>query len=438
MSVTGAGKRGLLSRYFQSNLLIRIMVGLLLGAVVGIILGYYPDAADSFIRHARFFGDLFLRLLRMIVVPVVLFSLIGGAASIAPSHLGRVGIKIFAFYMITSAVAVTIGLALANIIRPGLGFAVVGDETTKLAPRAAPALSDVFLGIIPTNPVEALTKGDILPIIFFAICFGVAISVLRDSTNPKTAKASELLFEVCAAAAEATYKIVAGIMQYAPIGVFVLIAIVFAQQGPKALGSLFQITLTVYIGLALHMTLGYGALLAIMGLSLFTFLRKSTQPMITALVTRSSSGTLPVTLRTTEEKLGAPRSISSFSLPLGATINMDGTAIYLGVCVMFIGYAIGRPLTFDQQAIVVVTATLASIGTAGVPGAGAIMLLMIMESIGMDAAPGSNIAAAYSMILGIDALLDMGRSCVNVTGDMVGTVMVAKSEKSLDMAIWQR
>ena len=158
--------------------------------------------------------------------------------------------------------------------------------------------------------------------------------------------------------------------------------------------------------------------------------------MITAFVTRSSNGTLPVTLRNTEENMGVPRAISSFTLPLGATINMDGTAIYLGVCASFIGFATGNPLTFAQMSTIVLTATLASIGTAGVPGAGAIMLLMVLESIGLGVTEGSAIAAAYAMILGIDALLDMGRTWLNVSGDMVGTAIVAKSEKELDASKW--
>lgn len=428
--------KSFMSWYFKSNLLYRILIGLVLGGVVGIILGFSPAAAETFVAYAKFFGDVFIRLLKMIVVPVVLFSLIGGSASIAPSHLGRVGVKILAFYMITSAIAVVIGLALANLVKPGLGLDIPGDEAASVIAGTAPAFSSVLLSIVPTNPVESLAKGEILPIIFFSICFGIGISLIKDSASPKAAQAAETLFEVCTAAAETMYKIVAGIMQYAPVGVFVLIAMVFAQQGPKAITGLFWVTLTVYLGLAIHLFVGYGACLSIWGLSLVKFLRKSTQPMITSFVTRSSSGTLPITLQVVEEKMGAPRSIASFSLPLGATINMDGTAIYLGVCAMFIGFITGNPLTFNQQATVVITATLASIGTAGVPGAGAIMLLMVMESIGMPVIEGTNVAAAYAMILGIDALLDMGRTSLNVTGDMVGTVIVSKSERSLDTSAW--
>lgn len=233
------------------------------------------------------------------------------------------------------------------------------------------------------------------------------------------------------------YTIVRGVMHYAPIGVFALISIVFAMHGARAVGTLLLVTLSVYLGLLLQLFACYGSFLAVSGLNIATFIGRVWQPFITAFVTRSSSNTLPITLRVTEEKLGAPRSIASFSLPLGATINMDGTAIYLGVCAAFIGFAVNQPLGFHQQMTVVVTATLASIGTAGVPGQGAIMLLMVLDSIGLPVESGTATAAAYAMILGIDALLDMGRTGLNVTGDMVGTIVVSKSEKVLDMSCWE-
>lgn len=431
-------RRGVLSWYFRSNLLARILVALLLGAVVGIVLGFFPSAVKPFVDNTKFFGDLFIRLLKMIIVPVILFSLIAGAASIAPSRLGRVGVKIMAYYMFTTMLAVTIGLALANVFRPGLGMNIVGAAGAKGLKGAAPTLSDTLLALVPTNPAESISKGDVLPIIVFACIFGIAISFLKDSKNELTAKGADLLYTVCNGAAETMYKVVGGIMQYAPIGVFVLIAIVFAQQGPKAIGPLLLVTLTVYIGLILHLVITYGGFLTVWRLGFWTFLKGANEAMATAFVTRSSNATLPVTMRVTEEKLGVPRSICSFTLPLGATINMDGTAIYQGVCAMFIGYAIGQPLTLGQQATVVLSATLASIGTAGVPGAGAIMLIMVLESVGLKVTEGSAVAAAYAMILGIDALLDMGRTCMNVTGDIVGTSIVAKTEGELDLTKWGR
>ena len=431
------GKKGILGWYFGSNLLARILIGLVLGAVAGIILGFSPDSVKPYVDNVKFFGDLFVRLLKMIVVPVIFFSLIAGAASIAPSRLGRMGVKIMVYYLFTSALAVVIGLVFANIFQPGAGFNIVGTANAAGKAAAAPKIADILLNIVPTNPVESLAKGDVLPIIFFAVLFGIAVSYVKDSTNAALAKAAGTLFDVCNAAAETMYKVVHGIMQYAPIGVFVLISIVFAQQGPKAIGPLLVVTLTVYLGLLVHLVGVYGGFMAIFQLGFIKFLKGANEAMITAFVTRSSSGTLPVTMRVSEEKLGIPRNISSFTLPLGATINMDGTAIYLGVCAMFIGYATGNPLTFNQQLTVVITATLASIGTAGVPGAGAIMLLMVLESIGLKVEAGSAVAAAYAMILGIDALLDMGRTSLNVTGDIAGSAIVAKTEKELDMKFWK-
>jgi len=437
MAQTGEQKKGALDWYFKTNLLARILIGLILGAIVGIILGFFPASVKPFVDNSKFFGDLFIRLLKMIVIPVIFFSLVSGAASIAPGRLGRVGVKIILYYLITSFFAVTIGLLFANIFQPGAGFGIVGDAAIKGRSAEAPTLIQILLNIVPTNPVESLAKGDVLPIIFFAVVFGIALSYVKDAPNAKVAQGASLLFDVSNAAAETMYKVVGGIMQYAPIGVFVLIASVFAQQGPKALGPLFMVTLTVYLGFIIHMIIIYGGFLAIFKLGPVKFFKSANEAMITAFVTRSSSGTLPVTLRVSEERLGVPRSISSFTLPLGATINMDGTAIYLGVCAMFIGYATGNPLTFNQQVTVVITATLASIGTAGVPGAGAIMLLMVLNSIGLQIAEGSAVAAAYAMILGIDAILDMGRTWLNVTGDMVGTTVIAKSEKELNEALWQ-
>ncbi len=428
-------KRGIFGWYFKTNLLARILVGLVLGALVGVVLGFFPDSVKPFVDNSKFFGDLFIRLLKMIVVPVILLSLIAGAASIDPGRLGRVGIKIMGYYLFTSALAVAIGLIFANILQPGAGFNVVGAAGIQGKAAATAPISQILLAIVPTNPIDSLAKGDVLPIIFFAVVFGIALSYVKGSEN-KTAGGAGLL-DVVNAGAETMYKVVTGIMQYAPIGVFVLIAQVFAQQGPKAIGPLLVVTLTVYLGLLVHLVGVYGGCLAIWRLGFFKFLKGANEAMVTAFVTRSSSGTLPITMRCAEENLGIPRSICSFTLPLGATINMDGTAIYLGVCAIFIGNAIGQPLTLSQQGMVVLTATLASVGTAGVPGAGAIMLLMVLESIGLKVTEGSAVAAAYAMILGIDALLDMGRTCLNVTGDIAGSAIVAKSEKELDMTKWK-
>jgi len=437
MSEVGSNKSGFMSWYFQTNLLVRILTGLVLGVITGCVLGTMPETTDQFVGYTSFFGDLFIRLLKMIVVPVIFFSLITGASSITPSQLGRVGVKTVLYYLVTSIISVGIALILANLFQPGVGMNIVGDAAAAGKSAKTPGLAQVFLNIVPTNPIESLAKGDVLPIIFFALVFGIGLAVVRDSKDKTVAGYADALYQMCSVCAETMYMVVRGIMQYAPIGVFVLIAIVFAKQGPKALGPLLFVTLVVYIGLVAHLILGYGGLLALFGLKFTRFIRGCYEASITAFVTRSSSATLPVTLRVSEENLGVPRSISSFALPIGATVNMDGTAIYLAICAMFIGNATGQPLNFDQQVTVMITATLAAVGTAGVPGAGAIMLLMVLESVGLSIVEGSAVAAAYAMILGIDALLDMGRTCMNVTGDIAGVAIVSKSEKNMDMTKWE-
>jgi Na+/H+-dicarboxylate symporter len=421
-------KKGFMDWYFKSDILIRILIGLISGAVVGLIVG--PS-----IVWVKPFGDLFIRLLKMIIVPVVFFSLVVGASSISPARLGRVGVKIIVYYMATTVVAVAFGLFFANLLHPGEGLNLGAGAAAGKA-LAQPKMVNTFLNIVPTNPVESLAKGDVLPIIFFALVFGIALSFLSESKEERLKQGSLAVLRFFDGAAEATYKIVRGVMQYAPIGVFALIAIVFAQQGSKAIGPLGIVTLAVYLGLVCHLVITYGGLLTLWGLGFRKFLSGAKEAMVTAFVTRSSSATLPVTMRSAEENLGVPRSVGSFTLPLGATINMDGTAIYQGVCALFVAYAIGAPLDFSQQMIVIVTATLASIGTAGVPGAGAIMLLLVLNSVGLEVKEGTAVAMAYAMILGIDAILDMGRTCLNVTGDMAGTSIVAKTEKELDLAKW--
>lgn len=414
--------------YFKSNLLLRILIGLVLGAIVGLIVG--PGIAVI-----KPFGDLFIRLLMMIMMPVVFFSLVVGAASISPARLGRVGIKIIVYYLVTSAVAVAIGLILANLFHPGLGLNLAGGAAAGKELKS-PSVVQTLLNLVPTNPFGSLASGDVLPVIVFALFFGIALTYLKESTDKRISHAATVVLDVFDGGAEVMYKIVRWVLQYAPIGVFALLAIVFGDQGAKVVGVLGLVVLVVYLGLIIHFFLTYGSFLGGFGFNIFKFFGKAKEAMLTAFVTRSSSGTLPVTMRVTEEQLGVNRGVFSFTLPLGATINMDGTALYQGVCALFVAFAIGMHLTFAQQMTVILTAVLASIGTAGVPGAGAIMLLMVLNSVGLPVTQGSPVAMAYAMILGIDAILDMGRTSLNVTGDMVGTTIVAKSEKEVCLENW--
>lgn len=421
----------LLSWYFKTSLLIRILSGLILGAVVGLVFG--PEI--EFISPV---GDIFVNLLKMIVMPVVISTLIVGAGSIHPAQLGRVGVKALGIYMVTTAFAVGVGLLVGNLFKPGRGMELAAGGVESGAPTAmeAPSLVETLVNIVPINPFNAITTGQILPTIFFCLLFGIAIAYLKQSDNKRIKSAAHIIYGFFEGFAEVMYLVVHWILQYAPIGVFALIAVVFGSQGADAFGPLGMTTLAVYLAFAAHILLVYGGILIFFKLNPFQFYKKAREAMVTAFVTRSSSGTLPVSMDVAESEMGVDKGVYSFSLPLGATINMDGTAIYQGVCAIFIGFAIDAPLTFSQQMTIIATAVLASIGTAGVPGAGAIMLMMVLNSVGLSVEPGTTVAMAYAMIFGIDALLDMGRTITNVTGDLTVTCIVAKSEDEIDLTKW--
>ena len=424
----------LFSWYFKSNLLTRILLGLILGAVCGIIFG--PKIA-----WVHPFGEIFIRLLKMIVVPVIVFTLTVGAASVHPSQLGRVGVKALIIYLITTGFAVTLGLVFGNLFEPGAGMKIAATATkaaTATADVTPPSLVDTIINVVPKNPYGAIAEGQILPVIFFCLIFGIGLAHVRHSENEKIRESGETLFRFFNGSAEVIYLVVQWILQYAPIGVFALIAEVFGKQGAEAFGPLGMTTLAVYLAFIVHMVFVYGGALALFKIDPFVFFSKAKEAIVTAFVTRSSGGTLPVSMEIASTQMGISKGVYSFSLPLGATINMDGTAIYQGVCAIFVGFAIGTPLTFAQQLTIIATAVLASIGTAGVPGAGAIMLMMVLDSVGLKVEAGSPVAMAYAMIFGIDALLDMGRTACNVTGDMAVTCIVAKTEQEMDESYWDR
>lgn len=280
-----------------------------------------------------------------------------------------------------------------------------------------PSIIETLLNIVPSNPIKAMVDVNMLQIIVFALFLGIAITLIGDKGKP--------VLNFFESLAEVSYKIVALIMSYAPIGVFGLIVPVVAANGPAVLLPLLKVIITVYIGVALHAVLVYSSLVYIFAkMNPLKFFKGASPAMVVAFTTSSSSGTLPVTMESVEKNLGVPKTISSFVLPLGATINMDGTALYQGVCALFIAQVFGIHLTLAQQMVIILTATLASIGTAGVPGAGLIMLTMVLQSVGL---PLEGIA----LIAGIDRVLDMARTCINVTGDMAGAVVVAASEGEL-------
>ena len=364
-------------------------------------------------------GQVFLAGLMVLVVPLVFVSLVCGTAALDDiRRLGRVGIKTVGLYLFTTAIAISLALAAALLVRPGAGFELGnGGEFTA---AEAPSLAQVIIDVFPRNPINAMAEGNMLQIIVFAILFGIAMS-LSGAAGKRLLNTFEDLNTVI-------MRLVWIIMELAPYGVFALIARTFAAQGFDAIPPLLKYFLLVLGVLAAHALITYPLLLKLTtGLSPLTFLRKMRETQVFAFSTASSNATLPVTLRTVQEKFGINRSVSSFTVPLGATINMDGTAVMQGVATVFIAQAFGVELTLGDFLMVILTATLASIGTAGVPGVGLVMLAMVLNQVGL---PVEGIA----LILGVDRLLDMARTAVNVTGDAAVTCIVAKSENELDAA----
>ena len=419
-------KGGILRAYLNFNVLYKILIGLVIGAIAGIILA--ATGVTALPKWISMFGTIFTRLLKMIIIPMIVGSLVVGASSVSPANVGKVGIRVVIIYLITSACGVIIGLVMGNIFQPHAELANV----TELAANAAGKMPsdqtvwDIIANIIPTSVLTSLVNETVLQVIFFSLVFGLCLSFMKVSDDERIRTISTTMYNIFDCLAEVMMKIVSGIMQYAPIGVAVLICEVFAKNGAKVAGALLTVTIACFLGYAIHIIGVYGGLLAIFKIKIGTFFKEARTPFITAFVTRSSNGTLPTTFAAAEN-LGIDKEVYAFSLPLGATINMDGTAIYQGVCAFFLVMSTqGRGLTMGEMGMIVLLATLASIGTAGVPGAGAIMLAMVMSGIGFPIAEKTDLAGAYAMILGIDALLDMGRTALNVTGDLTCTACIAK------------
>ncbi len=403
-----AGGRGLTSK---------ILVGMAAGLATGLVLnavgvtGPVPDFIVGGLFHVG--GSIFLASLKLLVVPLVFVSLVLGTAALDDiTKLGRVGAKTLALYLATTAIAISLALAAATIFAPGAGFDLETDVSFEAKP--APPLSQVFIDLFPSNPVAAMAEGNMLQIIVFAGLFGVAMTLAGDP-GKRLIKLFEDLNAVI-------MRLVMVLMSVAPYGVFCLLAKVFATQGFEAMAPLLRYFVLVLVVLFVHAGVTYSGLLKVLsGLSPIRFLQNMREPIIVAFSTASSNATLPVTLETAERKLGVHNSIASFTVPLGATINMDGTAIMQGVATGFIAQAYGIELGASDYLMVVLTATLASIGTAGVPGVGLVMLAMVLRQVNLP-------VEGIGLILGVDRLLDMVRTAVNVMGDAMVTCVVAKSE----------
>lgn len=400
------------------SLTTKIIAALILGAVVGLVLNLAApnvfDALNTFLFVP--IGQIFLSLISMLVVPLVFFSIVLGSAGLGdPKKLGRIGIKTVGYFLVTTCIAIIIGLSLAAIVQPGAAgeFDTAGAEFTA---EKAPPVSETLMNIIPKNPINAMAEGNMLQLIVFAVFIGLALTALGEKTKG--------ILTLVEQGNEIMMYLVGLVMKFAPYGTFGLIATAIGTQGWDAILAMGSYMLVVLAALFIHGVVTYGGTVAFLAKkSPIWFFKKFAPAMGVAFSTSSSNATLPVSMEVAQDELKVPEPISSFVQPLGATINMDGTAIMQGVATMFIAQAYGLDLTMGELATVVLTAVLASIGTAGVPGVGLIMLAMVLGSVGLP-------VEGIGLIIGIDRLLDMTRTAVNITGDAACALFVGESEKN--------
>ena len=407
------------------NLTVRILIGMVSGIVVGLLIQFStsPEAwIQTFLVHGILDtgGTLFVASLRLMVVPLVFVSLVCGASNLADgAAMGRLGGKTLGLYLMTTAIAISLALSLALIVSPGESGSFA--TTTEYSPRETPSFKEVVIGIFPTNPVAAMAEGKMLQIIVFALLFGIAIAKVG-TPGQKIKAAFEDLNAIL-------MRLIMMLVQVAPIGVFCLMAKLFTTVGWAQIADLATYFITVVSALVIHLVVVYPIILTLLArVNPISFFGKMREPMVFAFSTSSSGATLPITLRTVRERLGVSNQIASFSVPLGATINMDGTAIMQGVATVFIAQVYAVDLVFADYLTVIITATMASIGTAAVPGVGIIMLTMVLAQVGL---PVEGIA----LILGVDRLLDMMRTAVYVAGDSTVALTVAQTEGQIDRKI---
>lgn len=409
----------------------RIFISLLLGAILGIVLHYCVlpnNAVQSILVDGLFYvvGQGFLRLMQMLVVPLVLCSLVCGASAIGDTKtLGKVGVRTVVFYIITTALAVAVALTVARIINPGMGMDLNALQTTETQiATTQTSMVDTLLDIIPKNPIESLATGNMLQIIVFAIIVGIILAKLGDKT--------QIVHNLFQQGNDIMMEMTMMVMSLAPIGVFCLIARTFSGMGFDAFQPLIKYMFAVMLALVIQCLGVYQILLKLFtGLNPIRFIKKFLPVMGFAFSTATSNATIPLSIDTLERKMGVSRRISSFTIPLGATINMDGTSIMQGVAVVFIAQAYGIVLTPMDYVTVIATATLASIGTAGVPSVGLVTLSMVLTSVGLP-------IEGIGFIMGIDRILDMSRTAVNITGDAVCTTIVANQNQALDKEVFNK
>ena len=409
------------------RILIAMGLGLVLGALLQWIALPQEHVVNVFVLNGVIDagGKIFITLLKMLVVPLVFVSLVCGAASLGDTgSVGRLGGKTIGLYLLTTAIAVSMAMLIALTTDPGLGgeSANQAQAATAFEPKTAPSVKDTFINVVPGNPIAAMADGKMLQVILFALLFGLALSKAGTSGEKLRAFFMDLN--------DVMMRLITMIIALTPIGVFCLMTQLGATLGLAEIAKVAMYFATIVIALLAHAALVYPLLLkSLTGLSPLAFLAKMREPLLVAFSTSSSGATLPVTLRTVEHKLGVPNNVASFAVPLGATINMDGTAIMQGVATIFIAQFYGIDLGLTALLTVVLTATLASIGTAAVPGVGLITLTLVLDQVGL---PVEGIA----LIIGVDRLLDMLRTAVNVTGDATVATIVASSEGELDREVF--
>ena len=404
----------------NKNLTRNIFFGFILGILVGIIFNLLKDSfpliSEFLIKDIlKVGGEVFLKILKMLVVPIVFCSLICGVCNLKDfSSLGRISLKTITLYILTTSIAITLAIGIASLIQPGLdhGREVMSDDINI---GIAPSLSEVIINIIPQNPFKALVEGNMLQVIFFAIILGVSIALSKEEGKPAADFFTSLN--------EVVLKALGILMFIAPLGIFCLICSTFASQGIDMIIELTKYFMTVIFTLLIHMVIIYGSIIKVIGgISPFYFFNSIKESMFFAFSTSSSSATIPVTLKNVQENLNVKKKISSFTVPLGSTINMDGTAIMQGVATVFIANIYNHSLVFSDFLTIILTATLASIGTAGVPGVGLIMLGMVLNQVGLP-------LAGIAIVMGVDRFLDMLRTATNVSGDAMISFIIDKSEK---------
>ena len=405
------------------NILIAMVAGFFIGSLLHFMALDSGSLIETYLVGGLFYigGQVFIASLKLLVVPLVFVSLVCGAGNLAGhNNMGVIGLKTVGLYLLTTALAIVLALSVANVLNPGLGVNLA--EATTFAAKESPALTQVIINIFPSNPVKALADGNMLQIIVFAILLGIAMT--RAGEQGQQIRASMARWN------EVIMQLVLMLMQVAPIGVFCLMITLFAELGYSAISDLITYFFCVLLVLALHFLVTFSVLIRfLVGVNPLTFYRRLLPVMAFGFSTSSSGATLPVTLETVETRLGVSKSISSFVVPLGATINMDGTAIMQGVATVFIAQAYNIDIGMGGYLMVILTATMASIGTAGVPGVGLITLALVLSQVGL---PVEGIA----LIIGVDRLLDMSRTVVNVVGDATIASIVARSEGEFDDSVF--